>query len=74
MADLMYCLTNSLFFVIPLLSYVNLNSSIICCLSSGDIYIYFGISLLASFECALFSCNFIEEFFFFNFISNFITN
>ena len=29
---------------------MNLNSSIICCLSSGDIYLPFGISLLVSFE------------------------
>ena len=46
MVDLMYCLTNLLFFDIPLLYYVNLNSSITCCLSSGDIYLSFGILLL----------------------------
>ena len=40
----MYCLTNLLFFDIPLLYYVNLNSSIICCLFSGDIYLSFGFS------------------------------
>ena len=48
MVDLMYCLTNLLFFGVPLLYfYINLNSPTICCLSSGDIYISFGISLLA---------------------------
>ena len=36
----MYCLTSLLFFYIPLLYYVNLNSSIICCLSPGDIYLF----------------------------------
>ena len=40
----MYCLTNLLFFDIPLLHYVNLNLLIICCLFSGDIYLSFGIS------------------------------
>ena len=53
MADLMYCLTNLLFFDIPLLYYhTNLNSSMICCIFSEDIYLYFGNSLLAfSVEC-----------------------
>ena len=47
----MHHLTNLLFFGIPLLSYyINLNSSIICCLSCGGIYLSFGISLLASFD------------------------
>ena len=41
----MYCLENLLFFDIPLLYYTNLNSSIICFLFSGDIYLSFGISL-----------------------------
>ena len=53
MVDLMYCLTNLLFCNIPLSYYVNLNSSIICCLSSRDIYFYFGISLLASMNVPL---------------------
>ena len=45
-------LTNLLFFGIPLLYYyINLNSSIICCVSCGDIYLSFGISLLTTFEC-----------------------
>ena len=40
-----YCLTNLLFFNIPLLFYyTNLNSSIACCLSSGDIYLFLGTS------------------------------
>ena len=44
MVDLMYCLANLLFFDIPLLCYyTNLNSSIISCLSSGDIYRSLGI-------------------------------
>ena len=37
--------------IIILLYYINLNSSIIFCLSCGDIYLSFGISLLTSFEC-----------------------
>ena len=41
---LVYCLVNLLFNDILLLSYyANLNSSIICCLFSGDIYLCFGI-------------------------------
>ena len=54
MVDLMHCLTNSLFFDIPLLHYyTSLNSSIICCLFSGDIYLSFGVSdsSLASLFC-----------------------
>ena len=47
----MYQLSSFLFFDIPLLYYyVNFNSSIIYCLSRGDIYLSFGISLLAKFE------------------------
>ena len=50
MLDLVYCLTNLLFSDIPLLYYcINLESSIIFCLSSGDIYLSLGISLLCSF-------------------------
>ena len=46
----MHHLLNLLFFGIPLLYYyINLNSSIICCLSCGDRYLSFGILLLASF-------------------------
>ena len=43
----MYCLTNFLFFDILLLYYyhINLKSSKIFCLSSGDIYFSFGIFL-----------------------------
>ena len=45
MVDLLYCLLNLLFFNIPLLYYyTNINSSVICCLFSGDIYLSFGIS------------------------------
>ena len=54
MVNLMHCLTNSLFFDIPLLYYyTSLNSSIICCLFSGDMYLSFGASdsSLASLFC-----------------------
>ena len=52
MADFMRHLSNVLFFGIPLLCYyINLNSSIICCFSFGEIYLSFGISLLTSFDC-----------------------
>ena len=45
MVDLMHCLTNSLFFDIPLLHYcTSLNSSINCCLFSGDMYLCFSSS------------------------------
>ena len=47
----MHHLTKLLFFDILLLYYyINPNSSIIRCLSFGDIYLPFGISLLASSE------------------------
>ena len=48
MVDLMCRLLNLLFFGIPLLYYVSLNSSIIFCLSFEEIYLSFGISLLTS--------------------------
>ena len=44
-------LLNLLFFGIPLLCYVSFNSSIIFCLSLGEIYLSFGISLLTSSDC-----------------------
>ena len=51
MVNLMHCLTNLLFFDITLsYYYMDLNSSIICCVSSGDICLSSGISLLVSFE------------------------
>ena len=49
MADLMRYLSNLLFFGIPLLYYINLNSSIIFCISFGEIYLSLGVSLLTSF-------------------------
>ena len=49
MADLMCRLSNLLFFGIPLLYYISFNSSIIFCLSFGEIYLSLGISLLTSF-------------------------
>ena len=60
----MHHLSNLLFFGIPLLYYyINLNSSIICCLSFGDIYLSFGISLLASFDDSSLECNSLGDFF-----------
>ena len=53
-----YCLEIYCFSDIPLY-YYNLNSSIICCLFSGDIYLSFGISISFSF---LFECNSFEAF------------
>ena len=61
MVDLMCCLTNLIFFDIPLLyCYTNLNSSIICYLSFGDMYLLFdsSISLLAS---SFFECNSVDH-------------
>ena len=55
----MHHISNLLFFGIPLLyCYINLNLSLICCLSCGDIYLSFGVSLLTLFEC-----NFFGDFF-----------
>ena len=51
MVYLACCLTNLLFFNISLLyCYINLNLSIICCLSFGDLHLFSGtsISLIAS--------------------------
>ena len=62
MVNLMHCLTNLLFFNIPLLyHYTSLNSSIICCLFPGDMYLSFGASdsSLASLFCER---NFTEDF------------
>ena len=61
----MYYLTNLQFFDIPLLCYyINLGSSIIFCLSSGDIYLSLGISLSCSFVILseLFSSKLLETF------------
>ena len=69
MVDWVPCLTNLVFFDIPLLYYyINLSASIISCLSSGDIYlslgISFGISLSFSFVTVseFFRCEFFETF------------
>ena len=60
----MHHLSLLLFFGIPLLYYyINLTSSIICCLPYGDIYVSFGISLLASFDDNSFECNCLGDFF-----------
>ena len=49
MVDLMHRrLLNSLFFGIQLLYYASFNSSIIFCLSLGEIYLSFGIPLITS--------------------------
>ena len=54
----------------------NLNSSIICCLSSGDIYLFFISSYFHIFFCFIISMQFFGRFFRSTcyFISNFITN
>ena len=50
MVDLKYCLKNVLFLNIPVLYYyINIRSSIIFCLSFGDIDLFLGISLSYSF-------------------------
>ena len=59
----MHRLSHLLFSVFHLYYYTNLNSSIICCLSCGDIYLSFCISLLASFDCNSVECNSFEDFF-----------
>ena len=54
MVDLIHPLLDLLFFGIPLLYYyIKLNLPIIYCFSHGDIYLSFGISLLASFDVPL---------------------
>ena len=60
MVDLMCRLSNLLIFGIPLLYYVIFNSSIIFCLSLGEIYLSFGISLLTSFDCISSFCDFFD--------------
>ena len=45
MVDLLHSLTSLLFFDIPLLYYIYLNSATLCCLFSGDIYLSFAISV-----------------------------
>ena len=60
MAYLMCRLSNLLFFGIPVLYYINLNSSIIFCLSFGGIYLFFGILLLTSFDCSSSFCDFFD--------------
>ena len=62
MVDLMCRLSNLLFFGIPLLYYISLNSSIIFRLSFGGIYLSLGISLLTSFDSISSFCDFFEGF------------
>ena len=46
MVDLVYSPTGFLFFDIPLLYYyINLRSSIVCCVFWGDIYLSLGVSI-----------------------------
>ena len=62
---MVYLITSLLIFDIPLLcQYFNLKSSIFSCLSSGDIYLSLGISLLFSFVTVskLFCCEFCKTF------------
>ena len=59
MVDLIYCLTNLLIFDITLLHSTTLDSSLICCLFSGDLYLPFGIPFSAKSFC---ECNFLEDF------------
>ena len=62
---MVYLITSLLIFDIPLLcQYFNLKSSVISCLSSGDIYLSWGISLLFSFITVskLFCCEFCKTF------------
>ena len=56
----MYHLLNLLFLD---KNYINLNTSIICCLSCGDVYLSFVVSLLASFYDNYFECNSFGHFF-----------
>ena len=64
MVDLMHCPTNSLFFDISLLYYyTSLNSSTMCCLSSGDMYLFLVVALSVSASVISFdnsSVNFFE--------------
>ena len=90
MVDLMRCLTNLLFFGIPLLYYyanfnlskivffssgicilirtyflgTNLNSSIICFLSSGDMYLFLEVAISTSSVSSSLLCNSLSGFFF----------
>ena len=51
----MHCLTNLLFFDIPLLyCYTNLNLSIICWLSSGEMYLFFRYIIRTGYACFFF--------------------
>ena len=61
MVDLM-CrrLLYSLFFGISLLYYASFNSSIIFCLSLGEIYLSFGIPLITSSDCISSLCGFLD--------------
>ena len=79
MVELVYYLTNLLFFDISLLYYgINFRSSIIFCLFCRDIYVSFGIlSIKSCIFCSNFNCFCFHNFIIVRFsqhISNFITN
>ena len=48
MIDMVFCIKSLLFLVIPLFYYINLNSSIISCLSSRVMFLSFSISVSLS--------------------------
>ena len=48
MVDMVFCIKSLLFLVIPLFYYINLNSSIISCLSSRVMFLSFSISVSLS--------------------------
>ena len=59
----MYYVTNLLFFDTPLLYYyTNLNSSIICCLFSGDMYLFLGVAYYTSISVSSFGNSFVDFF------------
>ena len=67
MVNLMYCLTNLLFFVIPLLyCHTSLNLSKICCLFLVNFFFSSSISLLTLSFCEhakyFFGCNSVDAF------------
>ena len=63
MVYLMRCLTNLVFFDIPLLYYyTNLNSSIISCLSSGDMYLFLEVALSTSSSVSSFGNSLVDFF------------
>ena len=63
MVDLVYCLSSLLFFNFSLLYYyIDLNSSILFCFCSRDIYLFLGISVPLSTASEIFCGYFFETF------------